>query len=106
MLNINGQRVEPAEIEAVLRRSPDVEAAEVLAHLRNGAATLIAFVVAIPGSEGGLDLRLREQLRKSLPGFMVPSQIVLVARMPMLPGGKIDTQALHALAVRPDGAYS
>jgi acyl-coenzyme A synthetase/AMP-(fatty) acid ligase len=106
MLNINGQRVEPAEIEAVLRRSPDVEVAEVLAHLRNGAATLIAFIVAMPGRAAGLDMRLREQLRMSLPGFMVPSQIVLVANMPILPGGKIDTQALHALAVRPDGAYS
>ena len=32
MLKINGQRVEPAEIEGVLRRNPDVHEAEVLTH--------------------------------------------------------------------------
>ena len=50
----------------------------------------MAFVVAMPGREAGLVMSLREQLRKSLPGFMVPSRIVLVASMPMLPGGKLD----------------
>jgi acyl-coenzyme A synthetase/AMP-(fatty) acid ligase len=106
MLKINGQRVEPAEIEGVLRRNPDVNEAEVLIHARNGATALMAFVVAMPGREPGLVMSLREQLRKSLPGFMVPSQIVLVARMPMLPGGKLDTQALHVLAGGSVGASS
>ena len=104
MLKINGQRVEPAEIEGVLRRNPDVHEAEVLTHARNGATTLMAFVVAMPGREAGLVMSLREQLRKSLPGFMVPSRIVLVASMPMLPGGKLDAQALYALAGTAVGA--
>jgi acyl-coenzyme A synthetase/AMP-(fatty) acid ligase len=104
MLKINGQRVEPAEIESVLRRNPAVDAAEVLAQVRNGVTTLMAFIVAMPGREAGLTMTLREQLRKSLPGFMIPSQVVLVAKMPMLPGGKLDAQALCALAGKPDGA--
>ena len=98
MLNINGQRVEPAEIERVLRRNPDVAEAEVLAHTRGNATVLLAFVVALPGRAAGLEPALRGELRTSLPAFMVPSRIVLLDKMPLLPGGKIDAQALHALA--------
>jgi acyl-coenzyme A synthetase/AMP-(fatty) acid ligase len=98
MANINGQRVEPAEIESVLRHHPDVDQAEVLAHSRNNATALIAFVVAMPGRAAGLESTLRDELRGSLPNYMVPSRIVLVETMPLLPGGKIDAQALRALA--------
>jgi acyl-coenzyme A synthetase/AMP-(fatty) acid ligase len=98
MANINGQRVEPAEIESVLRRHPDVDKAEVLAHGRGNATALTAFVVALPGRAAGLETALREQVRGSLPSFMVPSRIVLVEQMPLLPGGKVDAQALRALA--------
>jgi acyl-coenzyme A synthetase/AMP-(fatty) acid ligase len=98
MVNINGQRVEPAEIENALRRHADVDKAEVLAFTRNNATALTAFVVAMPGRAAGLETTLRAELRRSLASFMVPSRIVLVATMPLLPGGKIDAQALRALA--------
>jgi acyl-coenzyme A synthetase/AMP-(fatty) acid ligase len=98
MTNINGQRVEPAEVESALRRHPDVDKAEVLVHTRNNAASLLAFVVAMPGRAAGLESSLRQQLRGSLPSFMVPARIVLVDSMPLLPGGKVDAQALRALA--------
>lgn len=98
MTNINGQRVEPAEVESVLCRHPGVERAEVLVHTRNNASSLMAFVVAMPGRAAGLEVALRERLRGSLPSFMVPARIVLVDSMPLLPGGKIDVQALRALA--------
>jgi acyl-coenzyme A synthetase/AMP-(fatty) acid ligase len=98
MLNINGQRVEPGEIEFVLRRHPGVERAEVLACKRSNATALIAFVVANPDKTAGLETALRDELRGSLPGFMVPSRIILMEKIPLLPGGKIDAQALQALA--------
>ncbi len=98
MVNINGQRVEPAEIESVLRRHADVDQAEVLATTRNNATSLIAYVVAMPGRAAELESTLREELRGALPGFMVPARIVLLETMPRLPGGKIDAHALRALA--------
>ena len=98
MAKINGQRVEPAEIENVLRRHPAVDKAEVLAITRKNATMLTAFVVAMAGRAAGLERTLRDELRRSLPSYMVPSRVVLVESMPLLPGGKIDVQALHALA--------
>jgi acyl-coenzyme A synthetase/AMP-(fatty) acid ligase len=98
MTKINGQRVEPAEIENVLRRHPAVDKAEVLALTRKNGTMLTAFVVAMAGRAAGLENTLRDELRRSLPSFMVPSRVVLVETMPLLPGGKIDAQALHALA--------
>lgn len=98
ILNINGQRVEPAEVEFVLRRNPRVERAEVLACNRNNATALVAFVVAAPDRSAGLERTLRDELRGSLPGFMVPSRIILLEKIPLLPGGKIDAQALQAVA--------
>jgi acyl-coenzyme A synthetase/AMP-(fatty) acid ligase len=98
MAKINGQRVEPAEIENVLRRHPSVDKAEVLALTRKSGTMLTAFVVAIAGRASGLERTLRDELRRSLPSFMVPSRVVLLETMPLLPGGKIDAQALRALA--------
>jgi acyl-coenzyme A synthetase/AMP-(fatty) acid ligase len=97
MINVNGQRTEPAEIETVLRRHPQVDKAEVIVQQRQQGPFLTAFVVARPGSADGLEISLRASLRQSLPSFMVPARIVLLEQLPLLPGGKVDAQALRAL---------
>lgn len=45
-----------------------------------------------------LDLpgRLHKALQAVLPGYMLPSQIILVERMPLMPNGKLDRKALIA----------
>lgn len=98
MLKINGQRVEPGEVEAALRRSPEVAEAEVLPYDLAGATRLVAF--AIPAANAGPDLanRLKADLQSVLPRFMTPSRILLLSGMPRLPGGKVDAQRLLALA--------
>jgi acyl-coenzyme A synthetase/AMP-(fatty) acid ligase len=108
MAKINGQRLEPAEVEAALRRCPDVARAAVVVRHRGGkAAALIAFVVAGAGSTPELAAELRAMLRGELPGFMVPSRILLVPDIPLLPGGKVDEAELVAIAERrqvPEGS--
>ncbi|MGH8231252.1 MAG: AMP-binding enzyme, partial [Steroidobacteraceae bacterium] len=84
--------------EAALRRHPQVDKAEVIVQQRNHAQLLTAFVVARPGCAEGWESDLRAFLRQSLPRFMVPARIVLLAELPLLPGGKVDAQALQALA--------
>ena len=98
MLKINGQRVEPGEVEAALRRSPEVAEAAVLPYDLAGATRLVAF--AIPAANAGPDLanRLKADLQSVLPRFMTPSRILLLSGMPRLPGGKVDAQRLLALA--------
>ena len=82
---VRGFRVEPGEIEEVLRRHPHV--GEVAVVVRN-ARTLVAYVTGTSAP------RLRTWLADRLPDFMVPSRFVSVARLPRLTSGKVDRRAL------------
>jgi acyl-coenzyme A synthetase/AMP-(fatty) acid ligase len=95
-VKIGGQRVEPVEVEALLRSSPGVLDAVVLPR-RNGDETrLAAFVVPAAFGDAGLADRLHARLGAALPAYMRPSTLTLLEAMPMLPSGKIDAQALLA----------
>jgi acyl-coenzyme A synthetase/AMP-(fatty) acid ligase len=99
MIKINGQRLEPSEIETALRRSPDVLQAAIVARQLGAATTLLAFVV--PQKEAGPDFasQLRLELAAALPAFMQPARIIVVDQLRLLPGGKIDEAAMLKLAM-------
>ena len=106
-VKIRGMRVEPYEIENALRRSPVVLDAAVVARHEGESAILVAFVV-LPPEEGEQAIAaLRAQLRTSLPPYMQPARIVPIDTLPLLPGHKVDVDALLALdPARPGGAVS
>ncbi|HKV09554.1 MAG TPA: amino acid adenylation domain-containing protein, partial [Thermoanaerobaculia bacterium] len=87
-VKIRGYRIEPAEIEAVLRRHPEVREAVVL-----GGTRLAAYVVPRPGAELA-PRELREFLRERLPEPMVPAAFALLPELPLARGGKVDRRAL------------
>lgn len=102
MLKINGRRVEPAEIEAALRAGDDVMDCMVLPHRFGARTSLVAFVLPRAGRPPqDLPERLREMLRATMPGYLVPGRIELRAHFPLLPGGKIDARALLASLTAP-----
>ncbi|WP_033894806.1 hybrid non-ribosomal peptide synthetase/type I polyketide synthase [Streptomyces anulatus] len=96
-VKIRGNRVEPGEIEAVLETHPDITRAVVLA--QDGRLT--AFVTPGPGPSGADAVALRLHLAKSLPGYMLPSRITRVGRMPLTSTGKIDRRALSQQTLQP-----
>jgi acyl-coenzyme A synthetase/AMP-(fatty) acid ligase len=96
MVKVNGHRVELAEVEAALRRSPEIREAAVVAREAGGRVTLCAFVVAAPDAPPGIELRLRQALRAALPAYMQPARIEVLDALPLLPGGKLDERALLA----------
>ncbi|MNE04390.1 Dimodular nonribosomal peptide synthase [compost metagenome] len=53
---------------------------------------LIGYVVA--DAEQGLAERLRNALAAGLPDYMVPSQVLVLAALPLSPNGKVDRKAL------------
>ncbi|HEX6372563.1 MAG TPA: amino acid adenylation domain-containing protein [Longimicrobium sp.] len=96
-VKIAGFRVEPGEVEAVLAEHPAVAQAAVVAREFEGAGVrLVAY--AVPAAEGTDEAALRRWLRERLPGFLVPSALVLLPALPLSAHGKIDRRALPAPA--------
>jgi acyl-CoA synthetase (AMP-forming)/AMP-acid ligase II/thioesterase domain-containing protein len=93
-LKINGRRVEPAELEAVLRKAPRVQDAVALP---TEAGELIAFVVTRDGGGKDLPTALRHTVRAALPPPLHPARLHLVAEIPRLAGGKADAVALRRM---------
>ena len=98
-VKIRGFRVELAEVEAALRALPGVEAA--VAAVRessegsDGAAQLVAYVVTAQGTEvDGAQVRAR--LLTTIPEYLVPSRVIGLDALPLLPNGKIDRHRLPA----------
>jgi amino acid adenylation domain-containing protein len=108
-IKVNGQRVEPAEIEEAMLRFPGVAEAVIVTAGTGDAPALLGFVVPSPGADPrDLHRALRETLRHGLPGIMRPSRLVMLERLPRLPSGKVDRQSLVAgtsVAGTPRGAW-
>jgi natural product biosynthesis luciferase-like monooxygenase protein len=90
-VKIRGHRIELGEIEAALRGVAGITAGVVRAHdFGPGDVRLIGYVTG----KGADPVALREALAESLPEIMLPTQIVVLDRMPLTPNGKIDRKAL------------
>lgn len=93
-LKIRGFRVEPREVELAVAAHPDVHAAVVVGRDQGGdRIALVAYVVPRPNADLRVD-ELRAFLERAVPGFMVPSAIVSLQRLPLNANGKVDTTAL------------
>jgi non-ribosomal peptide synthetase component F len=93
-IKINGVRIEPAEVESVLRGTPGVTDTVVVPRQRGAETNLVAYVAADVGLHRVLHGLLRERLRVELPTAMRPARIIMLKRMPYLSGGKIDVRLL------------
>src|SRR2546428_754383 len=95
-VKISGFRIEIGEIENTLLRLPGVrEGAVVVIERADHSKHLVAFY----SGQRPLDANvLRDQLRESLPQYMVPSAFHWRRRLPLTDNSKIDRKALTALA--------
>ncbi len=100
-VKVRGFRVEPAEVEALLERSPLIERAviEVLGEAPH--RSLVAFCRLRDPAARPADLR--EALEGQVPQWMQPARLEVLDDFPLLPSGKLDRAALRA-RLAPQGA--
>ncbi len=91
-LKIRGQRVEPGELEAALRRHPGVRDAAVYPRRVAAQWWLIAYVVGDADAAA-----LKTALRDTLPPALQPQRIHAIDAIPRLASAKLDSKALGAL---------
>lgn len=94
MVKINGQRVEPGGIEAVIKKCDGVFDA-VIKDFKNqyGQVYLTAYYVAhgvVTPDE------IRDEISKKLPSYMIPSFFIELDKLPVNANGKLDRSALKA----------
>jgi amino acid adenylation domain-containing protein/non-ribosomal peptide synthase protein (TIGR01720 family) len=92
-VEIRGQRVEPAEVEALLQASPGVGAAAVTVVESRGQAALAGYLVPAAGAR--LDVEaLRARLAERAPAYLIPAHLMVIDSLPTTVGGKLDRAAL------------
>jgi amino acid adenylation domain-containing protein len=91
-IKIRGYRVELGEVENQLQNQPAIAQAAVKALKgEDGEIELVGYYVV---EEEIAEAELRDQLRATMPGYMIPGRLIVVARMPLTIRGKIDRDAL------------
>lgn len=98
-VKIDGFRVELGEVEAALRKHPDVHEAVAVApeddQHRRRLAAFVTLEHAVTAAE------LTAFVRERLPSYMVPRQITILESFPLNENEKVDRRALSACAVQP-----
>lgn len=91
MIKINGNRIEPAEIEAAIQAVLNVEWCTVKGFVSDEQS----FICAYYKDDIIIDAdRVRNQLQKRLPYYMIPSHFMKLDTIPVKANGKLDRSAL------------
>ncbi|MBO0839601.1 MAG: non-ribosomal peptide synthetase [Sciscionella sp.] len=90
-VKVRGFRIELQEIEHAAVATGLAEQAFVEKVGESAHATLVGFVLPMPGAEPG---QLRHRLTETLPGYMIPPRWVVLDHVPLGPTGKADRAAM------------
>lgn len=91
MIKINGNRIEPAEIEASIKQVLGIEWAAARGFEENGKSYLCAYY--LDDIEVDAD-EMREKLSNRLPYYMIPAYYMKIDKVPLKANGKMDRKGL------------
>jgi amino acid adenylation domain-containing protein len=95
-VKIRGLRIELGEIEEALKQDPRIAQAVVVAREDDQDQKRLVGYIVPQGQDVPTRGQLRSSLIEQLPDYMVPSEFVVLAEIPLTPNGKIDRKALPA----------
>ncbi len=90
---ILGKRVEPAEVESVLCKCPEIEKAVVRPYIDEQNLSYMVAYVVLKQPEANLST-LKKEMARFLPNYMIPEFFVRMADFPLNANGKVDSKAL------------
>ncbi|MBU7597304.1 non-ribosomal peptide synthetase [Streptomyces sp. P38-E01] len=96
-VKIRGYRIELGEVTSALAAGPGISQAAVIAREdRAGDRYLAGYAVLDEGATAGAGFaaEVRADLSRTLPAYMVPSTVTVVAALPLTSNGKLDKDAL------------
>ena len=93
MIKINGNRIEPAEIEAAVKQSLSIDWAAVRGFEDGDKSYLCAYYTADIQVDSE---SLRAELLKRLPYYMIPAYYIKIDKVPLKATGKLDRKGLPA----------
>ncbi|MGH3124687.1 MAG: AMP-binding protein [Streptosporangiaceae bacterium] len=101
VINTGGHKVVPGEVAAALQTCPGVREVAVVGQPDPewGERVVAVVVPADPGDPPAPEL-LRRHVRERLPRYAIPSRVVMVDAVPMLPSGKHDIVRLRLELLR------
>ena len=95
-VKIRGFRIELEEIENKLSTIPGIRSAVVLdKEDKTGNKYLCAYIILKEGASKKQE-EIKQELRKVLPEYMIPANILILEGLPLAPNGKVDRRALRA----------
>jgi amino acid adenylation domain-containing protein len=97
MMKIRGNRIEPAEVEAVANAYPAVTASALVSTGDGIDARLVLVVEADDAGEVS-PLALRRYLSDRLAGYMMPDEVILTGEIPRGSRGKVSRDGARAFA--------
>jgi len=111
-VKVRGQRLELGEVEVHLRTDPAIQHALVtipkagfcnkrlvavlsLQEIAASSSTIQGLSLVIKDASAFYLTAIRERLCEQLPGYMIPSNWVIVQSLPLLPSGKLDRKRVE-----------
>lgn len=97
MIKINGQKLEPGEVQAILDKQINVIQSRVVAVELQGVKSAVAAIQLKDGANWfETKLELLERASSNLPPYMIPKYWLKVLEIPQTVSGKLDKQKLIA----------
>jgi acyl-CoA synthetase (AMP-forming)/AMP-acid ligase II len=91
MIKINGNRVEPSEILAVLKKTDNSAWCAVKGFEKEHTTFICAYYTGPAGFDAN---QLRQELETKLPEYMIPAFFIHLEKVPLAASGKLDFNAL------------